>query len=146
MASKLVRRQPYFKSQKTTTIAQTSFSSFKPNPPKQPCLSLLFCQLEKKFSYFACCKFGDMYCPTTQLGFFCFAFAPPNMFLKAVDFGNQKLFSPFDLCAHPTSNHMRFPIKAKKNFCPWKLYCPIILKNVVYLPFLYPSLFIFLLY
>jgi hypothetical protein len=50
------------------------------------------------------------------------------------------------LCAHPTSNHMRFPIKAKKNFCPWKLYCPIILKNVVYFPFLYPSLFIFLLY
>ncbi len=126
-----MRGQPYFKSQKTTIIAQTSFSSFKPNPSKQPCLSLLFCQPEKKIAHFCMLQVWRHVLPHNTIRFYCFTFALVNMFLKVVNFGNQKFFSPFDLCAHPTFKHMHFPIKAKKNFCPWKLYCPIIFKNLL---------------
>ncbi len=114
--------------------------------PKTTMFIIVVLSTRKKLFMFCMLQVWRHVFPHNPIRNCCFAFAPPNMFLKVVDFGNQMLFSPFDLCAHPTSNHMRFTIEAKNNFCPWKLYCLIILKNLIYFSFLYLSLFTFLLY
>jgi hypothetical protein len=42
---------------------------------------------------------------------FCYlVIVPPNMFLEAIKFGNQKLLSTFNLRANTTFNHVHFPI------------------------------------
>jgi hypothetical protein len=113
MASKLVRGQPYFKSQKTTTIAQTSFSSFK--SPKTTMSIIVVLSIRKKIVHVLHVASLETCIPHNTIRFCCFAFAPPNMFLKVVDFG-KSLSLPL-VCVH--TQHLTicaFPLKPKRTF------------------------------
>ncbi len=68
-------------------------------------------------------------------------FAPSNILIEVVKFRNQKLFSPFNLCANMTPTHVHFLIGTNHKFCPWKLCCPDILKILINFPFSYHFLF-----
>lgn len=137
---KVSERTTLFQKPKKNNNCTNFLFPFQTKSPRTTMFIIIILSTRKKLLVFCKLQVWKHVLPHNTIRFCCFAFAPPNMFLKVVDFGNQKLFSPFDLCAHSTSNHMCSPIKAKKNFCPWKLYCPIILKNLIYFPFFYPSI------
>ncbi len=79
--------------------------------------------------------------PHIAIWFCNLTFAPPNMPLEVVKFGNQQLFFVFNLWANMTHDHVHFPIWPKHNFCPWKFCYPKILKNLI--NFSFPHLFCF---
>ncbi len=79
--------------------------------------------------------------PHVPIWFCNLALAPPNMFLEVVKFGNQKLLFAFNLWTNMTPNHVYFAIYHKHDFCPWKLCCPNILKNLINFPFPHPFFF-----
>jgi hypothetical protein len=55
-----------------------------------------------------------------------FAFVPPNMLLEVIKFGNQKIVSPFNLCAHLNLIKCIFPLKPKTTSAhvSFATYCP----------------------